>query len=444
MAFECGLSLEQLQTLSAALDARGKSLEEMPLGSVRKNGNKWQAILRYTGADGRQLSLTHQLDVPKTESRTAAAIALSNWRTQVIEDAGRARGFRGDADQTVSALMAAFNSDHEQTHSAGSTMSLRVMEACVNKFPIAQMRMTDVTAADVQQLVNRMNTNGNDGRPYTGSTTQGVLAYLHRIHQRTCKGKPSPFKDEALMRPKATDHAPRETASYGVVVLDPEQISRVNAMCDEMDAKSEHGFTSTAVAARLALNCGLRAGECAGLRWEDVDLVAGRVHVRHTVRRVQVRQEDGTLVWQDVEGAPKTDSSRNNIKLSRTMASYLSNVRDLTIKALEGTDCDLGKLTVCGHLDGDHRLQPRNAGELSRGVASACERRGITDPHGRRIGLHALRHTAGSIVCKHSGLATASRFLRHANVNVTARYYVDSNQREVDAAVDATEAAMNA
>ena len=55
-----------------------------------------------------------------------------------------------------------------------------------------------------------------------------------------------------------------------------------------------------------ALATGLRQGELLGLRWEDVDLDAGRLTVRHTLANV-----GGTLTLLE----PKTSRSRRTVML---------------------------------------------------------------------------------------------------------------------------------
>jgi integrase len=63
-----------------------------------------------------------------------------------------------------------------------------------------------------------------------------------------------------------------------------------------------------APAPTLMLYCGLRAGELAGLRWEDIDLAEGRLQIQRTVQRV--RGVKGLAV-----GDPKSASSRRQIVL---------------------------------------------------------------------------------------------------------------------------------
>ena len=43
--------------------------------------------------------------------------------------------------------------------------------------------------------------------------------------------------------------------------------------------------------------------------------------------------------------------------------------------------------------------------------------------------LHTLRKEAGSIVCQNPGLFAAARFLRHADVAITAQHYASQKER---------------
>ena len=46
-----------------------------------------------------------------------------------------------------------------------------------------------------------------------------------------------------------------------------------------------------------------------------------------------------------------------------------------------------------------------------------------------RRAIHELRKEAGSIIATQSGIYAASRFLRHADIGITARHYADHKER---------------
>lgn len=69
----------------------------------------------------------------------------------------------------------------------------------------------------------------------------------------------------------------------------------------------------------LAVHCGLRQGELLGLRWEDVDLEAGTLHVRRTLTLAK----DGPMFM-----APKTAKSRRQIRFTTGAIEALKRHHD--------------------------------------------------------------------------------------------------------------------
>lgn len=138
----------------------------------------------------------------------------------------------------------------------------------------------------------------------------------------------------------------------------------------------------------LALRTGLRHGELLALRWEDVDLVAGRLVVRRTV-------------WRGVEGPPKSGRDRE-VPLS-------SEARD----ALRALPSRFRSAYVFGA--GDVRL---TAGETKWPLWSACRRAGIV-----RAGWHVLRHTfASHLAMRGVSMKAIQELLGHATLAMTMRY----------------------
>lgn len=86
---------------------------------------------------------------------------------------------------------------------------------------------------------------------------------------------------------------------------------------------------------------GLRLGEICSLKWTDVDLRAGVLHVNRTVQRLPVA--GGEHKTKLVESAPKTESSRRDVPLSDEMVGMLRG-------------CERTGEYVIG---GDHPVDPR-------------------------------------------------------------------------------------
>lgn len=140
----------------------------------------------------------------------------------------------------------------------------------------------------------------------------------------------------------------------------------------------------------LALNTGLRLGELLALEWADVDLAAGRLHVRRAVAL-------------GVVATPKGGRSRE-VPLNSTATCAL-RVHRLRV---------LGDL-VFPRADGRMLTQHEARYPLWR----AARRAGL----GQRLGWHALRHTfASHLVMRGVALKAVQELLGHATIEMTMVY----------------------
>ena len=127
---------------------------------------------------------------------------------------------------------------------------------------------------------------------------------------------------------------------------------------------------------------GLRKGELLALRWDDVDLEGGVVHVRQNVQRLP---EIG-LVF----GPPKSNKSRRTIPLPAASAKVLrTNRANQAAEALAlgpaWVESGLVFTSAVGTV-----IEPRN---LNRFFDELIAKAGV-----RRIRFHDLRHTCASLL----------------------------------------------
>lgn len=142
----------------------------------------------------------------------------------------------------------------------------------------------------------------------------------------------------------------------------------------------------------VALRTGLRLGELIGLKWSDVDLQRGQVHVRRTV-------------WRGQEGSPKGGRAR------------CVDLPDSVVVALRSHRHLKGEYVFC---EADGRLL--TPGRLKAPLARALKRSGISRRDGR-IGWHDLRHTYGShLAMRGVPLKVIQEQMGHATVEMTVRY----------------------
>jgi integrase len=138
----------------------------------------------------------------------------------------------------------------------------------------------------------------------------------------------------------------------------------------------------------VALRTGMRMGELIALRWQDVDLVAGKITVRQNAVKGRI-------------GTPKSGKARE-IALSNETISALKSHRHLR-----------GPLVFCT-IDGTMIKYT----ELRHPLWRACRKAGL-----RPVQWHMLRHTfASHLVMRGVPLKAVQELLGHSTIQMTMRY----------------------
>ncbi len=154
-----------------------------------------------------------------------------------------------------------------------------------------------------------------------------------------------------------------------------------------------------------AFFAGLRRGELRGLRWEDVDLAGGVIHVRRS--------------WDDKDGAvaPKSESGSRDVPV-------LGILRDDLVAQKLRTGGEARHFVFPGRGNGDPFTSTNVARKAARAWAAAnveraADGRDPLDP----IGLHECRHTFVSL-CFDAGysLERIGRYVGHSSAYMTDRY----------------------
>lgn len=174
----------------------------------------------------------------------------------------------------------------------------------------------------------------------------------------------------------------------------------------------------------LAVTTGMRQGELLGLRWQDVDLAAGRL----VVRRALQRQNAAGLVFVE----PRTARSRRTILLSQRATAALRDhrSRQLEQRLLAGSAWQDQDLLFCNGSGGplDPSWQP---------ATFYAELRRLGLP---AIRFHDLRHTAATLLLGRGvHPKVVSEMLGHATITLTLDTYshlVPALHAEAAAAMD--------
>lgn len=166
------------------------------------------------------------------------------------------------------------------------------------------------------------------------------------------------------------------------------------------DAKSYGSRTEQFKIFLLAAFGGLRRNEIDKLLWEQVDLEKGIIEIKETSHF-----------------KPKSEDSRGLIEIEPEVAAQLARMKKLSKQPFViAASAGAGK---------SKSVQWYRSQRHIDGLLAWLRSKGVTDPKP----LHVLRKEAGSLVCGALGLHAASRFLRHADVRVTAEHYLDTKTK---------------
>jgi len=159
----------------------------------------------------------------------------------------------------------------------------------------------------------------------------------------------------------------------------------------------------------LALGTGMRRNEMLGLRWQDVDLDAGRLTIEQALEETRAR---GIRVK-----GPKTKHGRRTISLPAHLVTELRQHWREQQKHRLGMG--LGKApdsaSVFATADGGH-LSPNALSKAWPRIMAAIGMPGVT--------LHSLRHThASMLIASGMDILTISRRLGHSSPTITLSVY---------------------
>lgn len=171
--------------------------------------------------------------------------------------------------------------------------------------------------------------------------------------------------------------------------------------------KEAHNFLEIAeeyqayIAFWLALNTGMRIGECLGLTWDCIDFEKNNIIVKQQYNRAKKK-----IIYHT-----KTSRSMREIDLSATQMNFLKSYKEKQ---------DLQTDIVCSNEIGGF-IQERN---IRRAKKSICERTGI-----KEISFHELRHThASMLVSMNEPIKYVQERLGHTDVKTTLNLYVHTQK----------------
>jgi integrase len=167
----------------------------------------------------------------------------------------------------------------------------------------------------------------------------------------------------------------------------------------------------------VAITTGIRAGELAGLQWDDTDVDDGVLHVR----RSWARTLDGSFAAKD----PKTEKSKRSIPLAPETVEALIALRDrqASLGQVSGTD-PVFTDAAGGRID-TTKLAPR--------LRALLRQAGL--PTGLRF--HDLRHSTATLwLAAGVDVKTVADLLGHSTPVITMTVYAHSDDKRKQDAVE--------
>lgn len=272
-------------------------------------------------------------------------------------------------------------------------------------FPV--MKLKDLTSRDLQEFYNYKLTVEN----LSAKTILNIHRCLHEaLKQAVLEHYLTYNPSDAVVLPK------REKPEIEILTRE-EQAKLIQA-----SYQFRYG-----IFIRLTLTTGMRLGEVLGLKWENIDLRSGMLHVRQTLNRLEKIDYNGIgskteIVFQ----VPKTKNSIRSIPLLPFMIKELRDWKNVQLsdKAQAGAAYQDTGMVVTNPFGG--YIEPRTFKDYYNQILQAS---GIG-----HYTFHALRHTFCTRALENDMDAkTVSTIMGHYSVAFTLDVYghvLDSHKRE--------------
>jgi integrase len=235
-----------------------------------------------------------------------------------------------------------------------------------------------------------------EGRGQSGGLAARTVGHVHRV----LHGVLSRAVDwSVLQRNVASRLKPPRVPDHEVQILTADQVHTV--------LKTARGKSIFQIAA-LALATGMRRGELLAVRWQDIDLNAGKITVARSLE-----QTKAGLRFK----LPKTKRGRRTISLPMSAVAELRSFKRAQQEqrlALGGGKLPDGSLLFC-----DIEGQPRRPNAVTKDWERIARAAGVGFAN-----LHTLRHThASHLIANGLDILTISRRLGHSTPTITLATY---------------------
>ena len=268
---------------------------------------------------------------------------------------------------------------------------------------IGKIPLNKLTQNDLQQFYARLKRNGR--KKYVEKYGTGLSDRMVRSCHTTCRTALEKAVTEGLIRinPAVGCKLPPKKAKE-MQVLTPPEITRF------LIQAREEGYYELFL---LELTTGMRRGEILALKWRDLNLKPGELHISRQVLKVNGKVLIST---------PKTKSSNRKILLPPEMLELLAALKTRTDSEwIFPSPLDL--------------TQPRHPSAISHRFQKILERANC-----KRVRFHDLRHTFATMALENGmDIKTLSAMIGHVSAETTLNIYshiTDTMQQQAAARID--------
>ena len=260
---------------------------------------------------------------------------------------------------------------------------------------LGHLSLEEITEERIQETVLLWQNQGmNNGHPLKKSTVQNLTVLLKQVLKYGARKKV--MADMNLTIQFAVQPQMNKRKVFDV----NEQRRLIQAVLSDLNNKT-FGIL-------LCLNSGLRIGELCALKWEDIDIDNGVLHVTKTLQRIYDRRQHGKT--EIIITSPKTVTSVRDVPISKRVLSIIS-----MLPQREGAHYIL--------TNSARYTEPRRFRQFYKEFLIKNE---IDELH-----FHCLRHTFATR-CIEGGAdyKSVSEILGHTTIHTTLNMYVHPQMEE--------------
>lgn len=366
-------------------------------GTVEKRGSgtfRLRVSITYDNGAKRRLDKT-----VRCRTKTEAKKELDKWRLELLQDTDNAYRSTMSLFEYLQSYLRYCRDDKELSPS--TIRGYRDVITTRFNGSFGETKLCDLQPYMIEEHYSFLRREGGaNGRPISGATVRKAHTVLKSALKRAMRlglipSNPCDLVDgPSVKKPKTSSLT----------------LEEVNRMLFLLRGHPDRRF---AMAATLALGTGMRRGEICGLRWQEVDLALGEIHVKHSL--LEASCDDGKHGKRLTLKEPKTESSNRRISIDDSLIDLLKRHKEDQYYLLNYFGTKQTPLTsvVCGNLGDwyipDHFTKDFEAFKLQ---------------HNFNVRLHDLRHTHATLLLQ-SGVdvLTVAKRLGHQKPSTTQDVY---------------------